>query len=200
VRLRGCAFLFLLLLAHDLSVRVESSQDRARSHPNCDDEAVAEGLPGYVLRVRKGQRDEPVHPNPGEEHLFTLLDDEDPDLATALKGRYAERWLAEANLPEHRIGGSINTVELKVAPDFDEPGRRRLRMTSFYTGSTYWLYGWDGSRKSAMRFMDEMAQTQGDWVKDERQRFGPTEWDESPNRRRKRLRRAKRGGSPPTQP
>lgn len=84
----------------------------------------------------------------------------------------------------------METIELKVAPD-DTPGRRRLRLTSFYTGSTYWLYEWDGSEEAALGFMGSSAELQGGNVKEDR-RHGPTPWDESRNRARKRIRRAKR--------
>jgi hypothetical protein len=128
-------------------------------------------------------------PDGADEDLFTPLEREDADLTRSLKRRYAERWLLEANLPTDRVEDAIETVELKVAPD-EEPGRRRLRLTSFYTRATYWLYGWDGSIDAANAFIDEAAQLQGANVKNDR-RHGPTPWDESPTRRRKRAGRAK---------
>jgi len=91
---------------------------------------------------------------------FVPLDDEQPELAERLRRRYAERWVVEAHLRSPRLEDAMDTIELKVAPD-EEPGLRRLRLRSFYTGSTYWRYGWDGSEDAALDFMDEAAELQG---------------------------------------
>jgi hypothetical protein len=114
-------------------------------------------------------------PDGEEEQLFVPLDDENPTLAQKRRRRYAERWLIEAELPADRLEEAISTIELKVAPD-DEPDRRRLRLRSFYTGTTYWRYGWDGSEEAALTFMDETAELQGGNVRDDR-KHGPTPWD-----------------------
>jgi hypothetical protein len=77
----------------------------------------------------------------------------------------------------------MDTIELKVAPD-EEPGQWRLRLRSFYTGTTYWKHGWDGSEEAALEFMDEAADLQGQNVGGDR-RHGPVLWDDVPRRRRK---------------
>src|SRR5262249_32485660 len=146
---------------------------------------------GASLRVVTFDRPEHFSsPDGDQEHLFIPLEDEDLKLAHKLLRRYAERWLIEAELPADRLDEAINAAELKTAPD-DEPGLRRLRLTSFYTGTTYWRYGWDGSEAAALSFMDETAELQGGNVRDDR-RHGPTPWDESPNRARKRARRPRK--------
>src|SRR5438477_2982679 len=73
------------------------------------------------------------------------------------------------------IQDAMATVELRVAhgPEF---GGSCLRLRSFYTGSTYWQHGWDGSEATALAFMEEMAELQGANVSDDR-RHGPTLWD-----------------------
>jgi hypothetical protein len=76
----------------------------------------------------------------------------------------------------------METVELKVAAD-EEPGLWRLRLRSFYTGTTYWRYGWDGSEEAALDFMDEAAELQGHNVGEDR-RHGPVLWDDAARRRR----------------
>lgn len=60
----------------------------------------------------------------------------------------------------------METVELRIAPD-EEPGLRRLRLRSFYTGTTYWRYGWGGSEQAALEFMDAAAELQGHNVGEE---------------------------------
>ena len=84
-------------------------------------------------------------PDGEEEHLFVPLDEDDPALADRLRRRFVELWLREGRLPLHR---SDVTVELKIAPD-ETPDRWRLRLRSFYTGTTYWLHDWDRSVPAA---------------------------------------------------
>jgi hypothetical protein len=126
----------------------------------------------------------PSSPDGPEEHLFVPLDDEQPELAERLRRRYAERWVVEGHLRPPRLEDAMDTIELKVAPD-EKPGLRRLRLRSFYTGSTYWRYGWDGSEDAALDFMDEAAELQGADVGGDR-RHGPVLWDDLPRTGRKR--------------
>jgi hypothetical protein len=126
----------------------------------------------------------PSSPDGDEEHLFVLLEDDRPELAKRLRRRYAERWVVAAHLQPPRLEDAMDTIELKVAPD-EEPGLWRLRLRSFYTGSTYWRYGWDGSEETVLEFMDEAADLQGGNVGEDR-RHGPVLWDAIPRRRRKR--------------
>jgi hypothetical protein len=85
-------------------------------------------------------------PDGADEHLFVPLKDEQPELAERLRRRYAERWIVVAHLRPPRLEDAMHTIELKVAPD-EEPGQWR-RLRSFYTGTTYWQYGWDGSEEA----------------------------------------------------
>lgn len=98
-------------------------------------------------------------PDGPDERLFRPLEEDEPGLAQRLKQHYVEQWIAQAGLRPPSLQEAIDTVELKVAPD-NEPGKRRLRLTSFYTGSTYWRYGWDGSLETALDFMEEAAELQ----------------------------------------
>jgi len=118
----------------------------------------------------------PSSPDGHDEHLFVPLEDEQAGLAERLRRRYAERWVVEAHVRPPRLEDAMDTIELKVAPD-EEAGLRRLRLRSFYTGSTYWRYGWDGSEEAALDFMDEAAELQGANVGDDR-RHGPVLWDD----------------------
>lgn len=124
----------------------------------------------------------PSAPDGDEEHLFVPLGDADPGLAARLRRRYAERWLLEAELPADRLEDAMETLELKVAPD-DRPGHRRLRLRSFYTGTIYWLYEWDGSEASALELVERSAELQG-WNAKHDRRHGPRPWDEPPTMRR----------------
>jgi hypothetical protein len=114
-------------------------------------------------------------PDGDQEHLFVPLADEQPELAQRLIRRFSERWVAKSQLHPPTIEDAVATVELKVAhgPQFDGSC---LRHTSFYSGSTYWHYGWDGTEDAALEFMDEMADTQSHNVAADR-RHGPTPWD-----------------------
>ena len=124
--------------------------------------------------------DEPSSPDGDQEHLFVPLADEQPDLAERLIQHFAERWVSAAQLHPPTTEDAIATVELKVAhgPQFDGSC---LRHRSFYTGSTYWQHGWDGTEAAAFAFMDEMAETQADNVSGDR-RHGPTPWDYAPRK------------------
>ena len=66
-----------------------------------------------------------------------------------------------------------DTLQLLVRPD-DEG--QVLRLTSWYTGSTYWLYEWDGEEASALAWITDVADLQAGNVQDDR-RHGPTFWD-----------------------
>jgi hypothetical protein len=126
----------------------------------------------------------PSSPDGADEHLFVPLEDAQPELAERLRRRYAEQWILVAHLRPPRLEEAMDTVELTVAPD-EEAGQWRLRLRSFYTGTTYWKDGWDGSEEAALEFMDEAADLQGENVGDDR-RHGPVPWDDVPRRRRKR--------------
>jgi hypothetical protein len=127
---------------------------------------------------------DPSSPDGAEEHLFIPLEDERPELAARLRRRYAERWIVVAHLRPPSLEDAMDTLELRVAPDHD-PGLWRLRARSFYTGSTYWHYGWDGSEEAALEFMDDTAELQGQNVGDDR-RHGPVLWDDVVRRPRRR--------------
>lgn len=115
-------------------------------------------------------------PDGREEHLFRPLGETEPGLASELRDRFAEKWLRESGFPDSRLPDAIATVDLRVAPD-DHEGQRRLRITSSFTGSTRWLYEWDGDPGRAAEFVDEVASDEAQWVHDERHLNGPTEWD-----------------------
>jgi hypothetical protein len=132
--------------------------------------------PAELHEIGRGGPDGP------EEHLFLPLEDEQPELALRLKRHYVERWIAQARLRPPTLQEAIDTVKLKVAPD-EEPGLLRLRLTSFFTGSTYWHYGWDGSEETALSFMEEAAQLQA-WNVDGDREHGPVPWDDAPAQRR----------------
>jgi len=119
--------------------------------------------------------DHPSSPDGDNEHFFLLLADEQPELAKRLIRHFAERWIVAAHLRPPAIQDAMATVDLRVAhgPEF---GGSCLRLRSFYTGSTYWQHGWDGSEATALAFMEEMAELQGANVSDDR-RHGPTLWD-----------------------
>ena len=66
-----------------------------------------------------------------------------------------------------------------VAAEWDPPdGTRRLRLRSWYTGTTDWLVEWDGSLDIAADWMMVQAKLRGTWVHDERGIGGSTVWDE----------------------
>jgi hypothetical protein len=73
-----------------------------------------------------------------------------------------------------------DTVNLVVADSWDPAdGTHVLRLTSWYTGETRWLYGWDGHAETALSWIDDCAEVCGYWVQVERSRYGTrTPWDE----------------------
>jgi len=121
----------------------------------------------------------PGDPDDADEWRFTPLDDHDPALAAEMIDRYGRRWLRLAGLPAARLTEVPDTVELRVADDWHEPpgaDRRVLRLTSWYTGSTYWLREWDGARDDAMAWVEDVADLQAHNVHFDR-RYGTTPWD-----------------------
>ena len=110
-------------------------------------------------------------PDGDDEGQYAPLSDRDADLAAALLDRYARVWLSGAGLPLERLAEVPDTVELVE-------GRESLRLRSWYTGSTYWLHGWDGARETAEEWMDMVADLQARNVVDERTDYGPTPWDD----------------------
>jgi hypothetical protein len=115
-------------------------------------------------------------PDGREEGFYKPLADVDPTVADALIHHYGEVWLPRAGLPMERLPEVGDTVEIRVRDDGDQ---RVLRLTSWYTGSTYWMYDWDGETSSAVAWIEEVADLQAGNVKTERGRYGPTPWDES---------------------
>lgn len=88
-------------------------------------------------------------------------------------------WLIEAELPEDHLAEVGDTVALVVAEEWEhlDGGTKRLRLTSWYTGSTYWLRDWDGDLRTATEWVGHVAQLQAVNVRVERFRNGPTPWD-----------------------
>lgn len=71
-------------------------------------------------------------------------------------------------------------MELQVADEWPLPSAmaRRLRLTSWFTGSTYYLADWDGDWYDAKRWIEGVAELQAGNVDSFRGRHGPTPWDD----------------------
>jgi hypothetical protein len=106
------------------------------------------------------------------EHLFRPLDEEDARLADAMRRRFTTRWPEVSGLPNSRVAEAMETVDIRMGPG-DRPGARCLRITSTFTGSTRWLYEWQGEQGQALGFADDVAVEEGHWVHDERRHHGP---------------------------
>jgi hypothetical protein len=107
------------------------------------------------------------------ERTYSDLADVDAALAARLIDAYGRRWLDQAGLPMRRLAEVPDTVELLVRTDEDA---QVLRLTSWYTGSTYWLYEWDGEETRAVEWILDVADLQAGNVQTERL-YGPTAWD-----------------------
>ena len=118
---------------------------------------------------------QPGEPDGPEERFYRLFSEADPATARNLIDRFAEVWLPLAGLPSRRIVEVPDTVELKFR---DDNGERTLRLTSWYTGSTYWMYEWDGTLTTAMHWIEEVAELQAEIAKTERGIYGRTPWDD----------------------
>jgi hypothetical protein len=118
---------------------------------------------------------EPGKPDGPDENLYRPLAEVNAALAKRLIERYGEVWLPRAGLPARRLPEVGDTVDLLVRNDDDEC---ILRLTSWYTGSTYWMYDWEGDPDSALAWIADMAELQADNTKGDRGRYGPTPWDE----------------------
>lgn len=130
----------------------------------------------WSFRMRRQIREMELGPDGREEHRFRPLDEVDPALADTLRHTFVPKWLTESGFPPSRYDEAMATVDIRVAPD-EEPGEQRLRVTSTFTGSTRWLYEWDGDEQEAIAFVEDVAGDEAGWVHDERRLNGPTEWD-----------------------
>src|SRR5207253_5358402 len=104
-----------------------------------------------------------VDPDGANAWRYRLLSEVDASMATRLVDRFAPRWLRRAGLPEWRLPEMPDTIELKVADSWDpQDGSRLLRLTSWYTGETTWLYDWTGDFETAASWIDDAADNFGD--------------------------------------
>jgi len=119
-------------------------------------------------------------PDGRDEWRYRTLGEVDASMATRLVDRFAPRWLRRAGLPIRRLPDVPDTIELKAAASWDPPdGSRVLRLRSWYTGETTWLYDWAGDFETAAEWIDGAADIFGDWIEDERAiGGGPTPWEE----------------------
>src|SRR5437868_5347173 len=94
---------------------------------------------GHSGAVTNWRPDNPSEPDPEWTHAYQPLSEVAPKLTAELIDAYGRRWLDQAELPMARLPEMGDTLELMVRADDDG---QALRLTSWYTGSTYWLYGW----------------------------------------------------------
>jgi hypothetical protein len=125
---------------------------------------------------------DPSSPDEADEWRYRPLHDSDPELADRLVAAYCRQWVMVAGFGSERLQEAPGTVELLVADEWDpeDDQAKRLRIRSWFTGSSYWLYEWDGDEAAALRWVLQTADLQGDNVIVERQMYGPTEWDGDP--------------------
>ena len=121
----------------------------------------------------------PGIPDEDDEWRFRLLADDDALCAERLAQHFAPLWLTAAQLPMTRLNEVPDTIEFRVADTWDPPdGTKTLRLTSWYTGETRWLYGWDGHYDNAAEWIDWVALDFGVWVVDEHEHYGTKlPWD-----------------------
>ena len=119
-------------------------------------------------------------PDGTEGWRFRELAEVDSTLAQRLLGEYGDLWVSASELPHERSGEVPDTLEVAVADEWqdDNPGLKRLRLTSWYTGSTYWLPDWDGDHEKAVTWIRDTAWLQAGNVRFQRYRYGRTAWDE----------------------
>jgi hypothetical protein len=122
----------------------------------------------------------PSSPDELDEWRFRPLADTAAALTERLAAHFAPRWLQAARLPMSRLSEVPDTVEFRVAETWDPAdGTKTLRLTSWYTGETRWLYGWDGRYESAAQWIEQVVEDFGDWVLTERELYGSAPpWDE----------------------
>ena len=118
-------------------------------------------------------------PDEADAWRFEPLADRDPACAQRLIEHFAPSWLAAARLPAERVAEVADTLNLVVAESWDPAdGTQTLRITPWYTGETRWLPEWDGAAETALSWIEQTAEDFGDWVIDERERYGNrTPWD-----------------------
>ena len=129
-------------------------------------------------------------PDGPDSWRYRELAEVDPVLAHRLVSEYGEVWLSEAELPLERLSEVGDTVEIAVADEWEdsEPGSKRLRLTSWYTGSTYWRPDWDGDEEKAVSWVRDVASLQAGNVRFQRYSYGRTVWDEVGGERQEPLR------------
>ncbi len=111
---------------------------------------------------------------------FQNLGEVDPATAHHLIEQYGRVWLREAGPSQDHLPEVGDTVALVVAGEWEDSGTsgtKRLRLTSRYTSSAYYLPDWDGELKTATAWIRRIAQLQAANLRVERVRYGPTPWD-----------------------
>ena len=118
-------------------------------------------------------------PDGADSWRYRELTEVDSVLAHRLVSEYGEVWLSAAELPVERLTEVGDTVQIAVADEWegDDPGKKRLRLTSWYNGSTYWLPDWDGDAEKAVSWIRDTAWLQAGNVRFKRYRYGRTLWD-----------------------
>ncbi|HEV2810138.1 MAG TPA: hypothetical protein VGV93_07055, partial [Acidimicrobiales bacterium] len=101
-------------------------------------------------------REMALGPDGENEHLFRPLEEVDSVLAHDMRHRFVEKWLLDSGFPPSRRAEALTTVDVRIGPD-DAPGTNRLRITSTFSGTTRWLYGWQRERTGALDFAEEAA-------------------------------------------
>jgi len=119
-------------------------------------------------------------PDGPDEWRFQPLVEHDHDLSLRLTDIYAHRWVERSGFPPERTPEVPDTIELVVADEWAEAsiGMRRLRLTSSFTGNSYYLPDWDGGWYEAKAWIEDVAEMQAGGVDDYRGRYGPTPWDD----------------------
>ena len=136
---------------------------------------------GIIAHVPSWRPSTPGEPDERDEWRFRPLAEIDASCAERLAAHFAPLWLKAARLPLSRLGEVPDTIEFRVAETWDPPdGTKVLRLTSWYTGETRWLPGWDGRDESAEEWIECIVGDFGDWVLTERALHGTAPpWDEN---------------------
>jgi len=105
------------------------------------------------------------------------LDAVDSEGATALRQRFAGRWIQRSEFPTAPLDDAADSLGLWVSPA-ETSGLQTLRATSHYTGGSWWLHDWDGDYMAAQEFIDCVADAAAASVKEQSGHAGqPVEWD-----------------------
>ena len=113
-------------------------------------------------------------PDGADEWLYEDLAERDPQLLEHITRRYSTSWLRLADLDDGFLSEVGDTIDVRVHRE-----QGTLRLTSWYTGTTYYGPDWPTDVAVVNVWIDGVADMAASNVRTDRSLYGKTPWDRS---------------------